>query len=368
MRYFIITFGCQMNKSDSERIALILEQEGHKPALKINGADLIVVNMCSVRQSAVDRVYGLIPKFGKLKAKTILTGCILKKDRSKFVKSFDLILDIKNLQNWPKYLEKESYSLFQPWHNYGVSYLRITPKYKTNSLAYVPISNGCNNFCTYCVVPFTRGPLICRDHEEILREVKRAVSPIRNTISNRAREIWLLGQNVNDYTSPGNSLINFPKLLKMVNDIPGKFVIRFTSPNPKNFSDELIKVMAESEKIAKFLNLPVQSGDNEILKKMNRPYTVEQYKDLVKKIREKIPNINLSTDVIVGFPEETKKQFQNTAKLFKEMKFNIAYIAKYSPRPGTAAFKMKDDVPREEKEKRWKDLNDLILKNKNDVK
>ena len=210
--------------------------------------------------------------------------------------------------------------------------------------------------------------MICRDHEEILREVKRAVSPIRNTISNGAREIWLLGQNVNDYTSPGNSLINFPKLLKMVNDIPGKFVIRFTSPNPKNFSDELIKVMAESEKIAKFLNLPVQSGDNEILKKMNRPYTVEQYKDLVKKIREKIPNINLSTDVIVGFPEETKKQFQNTAKLFKEMKFNIAYIAKYSPRPGTAAFKMKDDVPREEKEKRWKDLNDLILKNKNDVK
>jgi len=322
-----------MNKSDSERIASILEEKGYKKASRINGADLIVVNMCSVRQSAVDRVYGLIPKFKILeknnpKLKTILTGCILKKDRPKFTKGFSQILSFKDL-------------------------LKYQPKRQDKSRAYVPISNGCNNFCTYCVVPFTRGPLICRKHKEILEEVKEAVKK-------GFKEIWLLGQNVNDYTSPDDNSINFSKLLKMVNDIPGNFQIRFTSPNPKNFSDELIEVMANSKKVAKYLNLPVQSGDNEILKKMNRPYTVEQYKNLVKKIREKIPDINLSTDVIVGFPGETKKQFENTAKLFKKIKFNIAYIAKYSPRPGTAAFKMKDDVPLEEKKRREKCLKNLL--------
>jgi len=354
MKYHIVTYGCQMNKSDSERIATILENKGYQPASNINEADLIVVNMCSVRQSAVDRVFGLIPKFEKLKKenpnlKTILTGCILKKDRPKFAKGFDQILKFKDL-------------------------LRCQPKYQNNFMAFIPISNGCNNFCSYCVVPFVRGPLVCRDHKEILEEVK-------NVVEKGFKEIWLLGQNVNSYGVPretdakprrrASSLrgrqntkqtrnINFAKLLKMVNDIPGEFQIRFTSPHPADFSDELIETMAKCEKVAKFLNLPVQSGDNEILKRMNRPYTVEQYKNLVKKIREKMPKINLSTDVIVGFPGETKKQFENTTKLFKEIKFNIAYFAKYSPRPGTAAFKLKDDVPLAEKKRREKILREII--------
>ena len=333
MRYFIITYGCQMNFSDSERIAASLEKKGYKSASKINEADLILANMCSVRQSAVDRVYGLIPKFKRLKKKnkrlkTILTGCVLKEDKRKFRKRFDLIVPKEN-------------------------YLKNPPKYQSKTVAYIPISNGCNNHCTYCVVPFTRGPLVCYNHQEILKEIKKIVKK-------GFKEIWLLGQNVNDYTSPSNSSINFAKLLKMVNDIPGNLSIRFMSPNPKNFSDELIDVMANSKKIAKYLNLPVQSGDNQILKKMNRPYTVEQYKNLVKKIRRKIPNINLSTDVIVGFPGETKKQFENTAKLFKDIKFNIAYIAKYSPRPETAAFQMKDNVPIKEKKRREKCLRNLL--------
>jgi len=323
-----------MNKSDSERIAAVLERRGYKSTSDIKEADLIVVNMCSVRQSAVDRVFGLIPKFEKLKTKnaklkTVLTGCIVKEDRKKFRKVFDIIWDNKN-------------------------YFELVPKRK-HQIALVPISNGCNNFCSYCVVPYTRGPLVCRDHKEILKEVK-------NVVKNGFKEIWLLGQNVNDYQSPTDSSLNFAKLLELINDIPGDFQIRFISPNPKNFSDELIGVMAKSEKIAKYLNLPVQSGDNEILKKMNRPYTVQQYKNLVKKIREKIPDINLSTDVIVGFPGETEKQFQNTAKLFKEIKFNIAYIAKYSPRPGTAAFKLKDNVPLKEKKRREKTLRRIIIK------
>ena len=341
MNYYIITFGCQMNKSDSERIATLLEKKGYKPTSNIKDANLIIVNMCSVRQSAVDRVFGFAQKFNKLKTKnpklkTILTGCVLEEDRRKFRKIFDSIWNQRN-------------------------YFDIPPKCQTKSLAYIPISNGCDNFCSYCVVPFTRGPLICRPHREVLEEVKRAVK-------NGFKEVWLLGQNVNDYigkqkTENKEQKINFAKLIKMINDIPGKFKFFFISPNPKNFSDELINTLAECEKFGKYLNLPVQSGNNLILKKMNRPYTVKKYKELVKKIRKKIPDIRLSTDVIVGFPGETKSQFENTVKLFKEIKFDNAYIAKYSPRPGTATFKMKNSVPLEEKKGREKILREIVVKN-----
>jgi len=349
-----------MNKSDSERIATILEKIGYQPTSRKNEADLIVVNMCSVRQSAVDRVYGKIQDFTKLKAqnsklKTILTGCILKEDRKKFEKNFDFILEIKNLKKWDKILKKESNVKPLPWLNYydGCDYLEVEPKYQNNFRAFVPISNGCNNFCTYCVVPFTRGRLVCRDHKEILKEIK-------NIIQKGFKEIWLLGQNVNDYQSPVNSSINFARLLKMVDGIPGDFKFFFTSPHPKNFSNELIDTLVQCEKFGKYLNLPVQSGDNKILKKMNRNYFVKDYKNLVKKIRKKMPGIKISTDVIVGFPDETKKQFQNTVKLFKEIKFDWAYIAKYSPRPETAAFKLKDDVPLVEKKRREKILRKII--------
>ncbi|HUV81255.1 MAG TPA: tRNA (adenosine(37)-N6)-dimethylallyltransferase MiaA [Patescibacteria group bacterium] len=334
-KYIISTYGCQMNKSDSERMAVILEKKGYQAARKENEADLIVINMCSVRQSAVDRVHGQIRNLAKLKKKNtklkiVLTGCILKKDRGKFKQTFDEIWDKEN-------------------------YFDILPKRQSASTAYIPISNGCNNFCTYCAVPLTRGGLICRGHQEILKETKEA-------IKNGSKEIWLLGQNVNDYNSPSDKTIDFPKLLKLVIEIPGDFKIKFISPNPKNFSDELIETMAGSEKIALYLNLPVQSGDNEILKRMRRFYTAGQYKKLVGKIRKKMPNIFLSTDIIVGFPGETRKQFENTLKLFKEIDFDMAYIAKFSTRPGTAANKMTDNVSPEEKRKRWKFLNDLILK------
>lgn len=197
--------------------------------------------------------------------------------------------------------------------------------------------------------------MVCRDYKEILEEVKKVTKQ-------GFKEIWLLGQNVNDYHSPTDSSTDFPKLLKMVNDIPGNFWIRFTSPNPKDFLPELIDVMNGSKKITEYLNLPVQSGDNKILKKMNRGYTAQKYKNLVKKIREKIPEICLSTDIIVGFPDETKKQFENTAKLFKEIKFDMAYIAQYSPRPGTMAVKMEDNIPPKEKKRRWEILARILKK------
>ena len=332
MKYKIITFGCQMNKSDSERIASLLEKKGYQPVAKEVEADLIVVNMCSIRQSAVDRVYGKANNLTKLKIKnpklkTILTGCILKKDKVKLAKKFDQILEFKNLLNY-------------------------SPKVKNNSLAYIPISNGCINFCSYCVVPYTRGPLVCRKYKDILKETKKA-------IKNGAKEIWLLGQNVNDYQ---DQEINFAKLIKLVNNLQGDFKFFFVSPHPKDFSDELIEVLAQSKKYSQSLNLPVQSGDNQILKKMRRPYTATQYKKLVTKIRKKMPEIFLSTDIIVGFPGETKKQFTNTVKLFREMDFEMAYISKYSSRPNTLASKMKDNVSLKEKERRWQVLNNILLK------
>lgn len=360
-----------MNKSDSERIAGFLEKKGYKPVLEINKADLLIVNMCSVRQSAVDRIYGLSQKIKNLKRKkqklkTILTGCILNEDKRKFAKSFDLILDIKNLPSWPIYLNKKPDKRKINIEKKSENYLNIQPKYQHKSLAFVPISNGCNNFCSYCVVPFTRGPLVFRPAEEILNEVK-------SIVKKGYKEIWLLGQNVNDYNfyleikkqKQKNKTkylkpINFAKLLKMIDNIEGDFKFFFTSPHPKNFSDELINILTKCKKFGKYLNLPVQSGDNEILKKMNRNYTVEEYKNLVKKIRQKIPDIKLSTDVIVGFPTETKKQFENTVKLFKEIEFDNAYIAKYSPRPGTAAFQLKDNVSLKEKKRREQILRKLI--------
>ena len=364
-KYFIITYGCQMNKSDSERIASVLENNGFQKASKMNEANLIVVNMCSVRQSAVDRVYGKIQNAKiknqneKSKCKIILTGCILKKDRERLFQQVNLILDIKDLQNWPEKLGIKNQEL-------GIkNYFEIEPKYSSFPAAYVPISTGCNNFCAYCVVPYTRGPLIHRPAEDIIKEVKEL-------IKKGYREIWLLGQNVNSYgiqretdakqNAKQTQNINFSKLLRMVNDIPGDFWIRFTSSHPKDFSDELIKTMAECKKVTPYLNLPVQSGNDEILKKMNRNYTVQKYKNLVKKIRKKIPDIALSTDIIVGFPGEIKKQFENTAKLLREIKFDMAYIAQYSLRPGTTAIKMKDNVPQKEKKKREQILTEILKK------
>jgi len=380
MNYFIVTFGCQLNRSDSERIASVLEKIGYKKSSDIESADLILVNMCSVRQSAVDRVYGLLNQKSKAKnqnykskCKIILTGCILKEDKKKLKNKADFILDIKDLPKLPKILNTKYSILNAP------DYLKIKPKYESPFSALIPIMTGCNNYCSYCAVPYTRGREISRPAKEIILEIK-------SLVKKGFKEIWLLGQNVNSYHSrirtnlPQISRIknkkssdisgkfvqisdvNFAKLLKMVNKIPGNFWIRFTSPHPKDFSDELINVMAEGGKITEYLNLPVQSGDDEVLKKMNRPYKISQYKSIIRKIRKKIPGIALSTDIIVGFPGETKKQFENTAKLFKEIKYDMAYINKYSPRSGTVAAKLKDNVSLEEKKRRYEVLTEILKK------
>ena len=403
-----------MNWSDSERIATVLEKIGYKQSSNENEADLIVINMCSVRQSAADRAYSKVQKSniknqnGKSKYKIILTGCILERDIKKLKDKIDYILPIKTLKQWSKFLNPEGVTLqsnearqkkyfYHPNQRdlefnkkFGIEYFKICPKYKNNFSAFVPISTGCDNFCSYCVVPYLRGPEISRPAEEIISEVK-------SLIKKGYKEIWLLGQNVNSYKSEirsskyeisnksqisnpksqtnskskfqNSKQIKFSDLLELINNIPGDFWIRFVSSHPKNFSDELIETMAKCEKITPYLHLPVQSGDNEILKKMNRSYAIGQYKNLIEKIRRTFIKIRgknilfcLTTDVIVGFPGETKKQFKNTVKLFKEIKFDMAYISQYSSRFGTAAFDFKNNVTQKEKKERDKILTEVLKK------
>jgi tRNA-2-methylthio-N6-dimethylallyladenosine synthase len=323
-KYWIQTYGCQMNESDSEKIAFLLEKAGNRPAKDEASANLIVVNICSVRQSAVDRALAKINKYYKTK-EIILAGCLLPSDRKK--------LKNKVAEFWPP-----------------DRYFVCPPEYCSKSVAFLPIMTGCNNFCSYCVVPYTRGKESSKKAEKIIREAK-------SLIKKDYKEIILLGQNVNSYR---DEKLNFPKLLKKINDLKGNFRLNFITSHPKDMSDELIEAMAECQKLAKELHLPLQSGDNQILKKMNRHYTAGHYENLIKKIRQKMPTIKISTDIIVDFPGETGKQFANTVKLVKALKFNKAYIAKYSPRPVTSAFKLRDNVSPREKKRRWEILEKLI--------
>jgi tRNA-2-methylthio-N6-dimethylallyladenosine synthase len=329
-----------MNESDSERIASFLEKRGYKKAENMEMADLIVVVACSVRQTAIDRIFGLKQKLARLKAKKILTGCVLKSDKPKFEKFFDAVLNVKDFF---------IYHLFFDRTKDGIDYLELQAKHSNLKSAYLPIMTGCDNYCSYCVVPYTRGREIARSIDEIVKEFKELVKQGH-------KEIILLGQNVNSYK------YGFAKLLKKLNGLSGNFRIKFLTSHPKDMSDELIDAIAECEKVEKEIHLPIQSGDDGILKKMNRRYTVRHYKDLVKRIRQKIPGVKISTDVIVGFPGETEKQFENTVKLFKKIKFNKAYINKYSSRVGTPASKLQDDVSLREKKRRWSILNEIVKK------
>ena len=377
MKHFIQTFGCQMNKSDSERIAFVLEKIGFRKAQKLEEADLVIINVCSVRQSAVDRLYSLISKLkmappgnrqgrqendpsgespkatGKLKI--LITGCILPQDKRKLCNKVDLIFNIKELAQLPKKLIAAGLP-----SNLGakplssLNYLEIPALYSSYPSAFIPVMTGCNNFCAYCVVPYLRGREISRSPEKIINEIKKL-------LKKGFKRIMLLGQNVNSYQS---GKYNFPKLLKKIADLPGKFWLSFITSHPKDLSLELIKVVFSSSKICKYFHLPVQSGSNKILKLMNRGYTKEKYLKIIEKIKKeaerKKETFALSTDIIVGFPKETKADFEETVSLMKKIPLAMAYIAKYSPRPLTTAFKLKDNVSQKEKQKRQRNLLEIL--------
>ncbi len=349
--YHIITIGCQMNKADSERIASYLDGLGLKEVKDRKEADLVILTTCGVRQSAEDRVYGLIPKIKRenQKTKIILTGCLAKRKdvQKKLSKKVDIWLPITELTNLNEKLNKKS-SKFSG----SLSYLEIPAKYRSSFSAFVPIGNGCNNFCTYCVVPYARGRETYRPTGKIIAEVKKLVK-------NNYKEITLIAQNVNSYQY---RKISFPTLLSRVAEIKGDFWIRFATSHPKDMSDKLIKVIADNPKICRHIHLPAQSGDDKILTAMNRNYTQKHYLSLIEKIRKSIPGASITTDIIVGFPGETRSQFNNTIKLFKLVKFDMAYIARYSPRPGTMASQLEDNVSPKEKKKREQELMKILRK------
>jgi len=359
-KYYIITIGCQMNKVDSERLAAFLEKKGFISANDYQQAGVIIINTCGVRQSAEDRVYGLVNQVKKYnpRVKIVIAGCLSRRPdvQRRLRGKVDIFLPINEMLILPQLLTGQEinphFSLDEIRLKQGEKYLNISPKYSSSFTAYVPIGNGCNNFCSYCVVPYARGREVYRPAQDIIKEVK-------GLIRKKYREIVLIAQNVNSYHDIN---YDFSKLLEQLIKIPGKFWLRFSSSHPKDMSARLIKIIGSSDKVCSHLHLAVQSGDDQVLKAMNRKYTIKHYKDLIKKARQAKPGIAVTTDVIVGFPGETKKQFFNTVKLFKEIKFDLAYISQYSPRFGTVSYQMKDSVTKEEKRQREKKLTTVLSK------
>ncbi len=348
--FFIKTFGCIQNTADSERIKAFYWNKGYKEIDNWKKANLVIINTCIVRESAENRVYGFIDNINKIdnrssmidrrKTKIIVTGCLAglaHKD-----KTGKKLAQLK--RDFPEV------SKFLPIEKISFKIDSIRDKKKT---ALITISNGCNNFCSYCIVPYAKGREKSRKFGEIIKEVN-------GVIKNGFKEVLLIGQNVNSYGMDLESESLFPKLLEEVAKKNLK-KISFVSSNPWDFSDELIEVIAKYPNIDRLLHLPVQAGDDKILKKMNRGYTSKQYLQLVKKIRGEIPSVRFSTDIIIGFPGEDEKAFLNTVKLCKKAKFEIAYLNKYSPRKGTVSAKLyKDEIPQSEKKRRWNVLNELI--------
>lgn len=361
MTYNIIIIGCQMNRADGERLAFYLENIGFKFETNFLKADLVVLVSCGVKQAAEDRIYGLANRIMKANKKAVvaLTGCLSDRVdvRTRLAKNVQIYFNISDMPTLNQGLKKYFPKLNKTILSQVKSYLDISAKNLSSFSAFVPIGNGCNNFCSYCVVPYARGREVYRPFSDILTEVK-------DLVEKGYKEINLIAQNVNSYKS-GNK--DFPDLLEAVDKIPGNFWVRFSTSHPKDVSSKLIKVLQKSTKVCEHFHLAVQSGDDDILQAMNRKYKIEDYKKLVGKIRQAFARKDylptaITTDIIVGFPGETLKNFANTKKLFTEIKFDLAFISKYSPRFGTASFAMKDNVSWADKKKREAELNKILRK------
>ena len=353
-----------MNFSDSERIGRVLEQMGLLKAENELSCDIFIVNACSVRQTGIDRIYGKFKAWKKKKPHlTILTGCVVLDDKKTFGKYFDYILDINDLAKFPQIILNHFPEFFAKGKNLDFcqnSYFEAAPLSEKKYSCLVPIMTGCNNFCSYCVVPYTRGREKSRSVAEVLKEVK-------DFVAQGAKEIILLGQNVNSYNPADKENFSkenpykdfFPALLWEVNQIPKINRIFFTSSHPKDVSDELIDALT-LPKMVNYFHLPMQSGDDNILAKMNRKYSVFDYKKIIEKVKKKKPQICLGTDLVIGFPGETAEEFENSAKLIFEIGYDIIYHSMYSQRAGTKAAELKDDVSKEEKKRRWQVIDEIV--------
>jgi tRNA-2-methylthio-N6-dimethylallyladenosine synthase len=354
-----------MNKNDSERMETLLKGVGLSSTDQKEDADVILINTCSVRQSAENRVFSVVNAFKELKEKNPklilgITGCMPGRDRDGVIKKkmpiVDLYFPTKDMGQLPRWIGELRPELVNS-DNPVEDYLKVKPDYHKTTQAYVSIQTGCNKFCTYCVVPFARGLEKNRPLLDILEE-------IRDLVAHGCVEITLLGQTVNSYQAPDPETFSnenpyedhFAGLLWEVNQVVGVSRLHFTAPHPLHMTDEVIDAMTLPAHV-NFIHLPVQAGDDEVLRRMNRRYTAEQFMDVVRRLKAKMPNLAIGTDIIVGFCGETPEAFEKTVELYKDAQFDISYTARYSVRSGTAAWRaFKDDVTHEEKKHRWNAL------------
>ena len=369
MKYYLLPFGCQMNLSDTERVRTVLQKMGYTPTDNEEEANILGIIACSVRQKGIDKVYGRIEKWNAMKNRksviTFVSGCILPADRVRFLKLFDLVFTMNELPQLPEMIRQ--YGIVTPAALKDVNpsanmdpFWEICPMRASSFEAYIPIQNGCNNFCTYCAVPYTRGREVSRPSEDILNEVKELVEKDYKSIT-------LLGQNVNSYgLDKKGEEINFAELLRCIGEFgkaSGKeFWVYYTAPHPRDMEDEIIEVMAQYDCLAKQIHIPIQSGDDVMLQRMNRHHDLERYRHIIQTIRRVLPTATIFTDIIVGFTHESEEEFENTRKAMEEFKYNMAFIAQYSVREGAVASKWEDDVPKEVKRQRYHRLTEELMK------
>lgn len=365
-KYFIETWGCQMNEEDSEKLSGGLKPLGFVRTENKEEADIIIFNTCCVRENAEQKVEGNLGALKKLKKENpnliiAITGCMMQQEgmAENIIKKFpyvDIIIGTHNAYKFNEYLSRAlggERPIVEVWSK-EEDIVEGQPIDRASSIkGFVTIMYGCNNFCTYCIVPYVRGRERSRKPEEIEKEIKAMVKE-------GYKEITLLGQNVNSYGKGLEPEINFAQLLRRINEIDGLERVKFMTSHPKDLSDEVIDAIAECDKLCENVHLPVQSGSSRILKKMNRHYTREQYLDLIKRIKERIPNVALTTDIIVGFPGETEEDFNETLSLVKEVEYDSAFTFLYSKRHGTPADLMLDQVDEKVKKDRFNRLVEAV--------
>jgi tRNA-2-methylthio-N6-dimethylallyladenosine synthase len=359
MKAYIETFGCQMNESDSERILYLLENMGYSKTSNISDSDIIILNTCTVREKAKNRLYGHIGNLKNLKDKKkdvliCIGGCASQDLKEKIIDDFpfvDIVFGTMNIPELPELVKKRISTGKRICSIKDVGFdpdiFNVSRKCKFKAL--IPITIGCDNYCSYCIVPFVRGREKSIESEKIIKSVKELV---REGII----EVTLLGQNVNSYGKNLNRPCTFSELLGKVSEIKNLKRIRFMTSHPKDFSGDLISVIKENDNIAKHIHLPLQAGSNKILKEMNRGYTREDYLDIIDNIRNKIPGCSITTDIIIGFPGEEIEDFLDTLDIVKRVRFNRAFTFIYSSRAGTKAAELKDNVQPSEKRKWFKEL------------
>lgn len=358
----IITYGCQMNVNESAKIKSILQNMGYNVIEDVSEADAVFLNTCTVREGAATQIYGKLGELMAVKEKrgTIIgiTGCFAQEQGEELAKKFpviDIVMGNQNIGKIPTAIEKiESGDFKHVIYTGDEDELppRLDAEFDSKKTASIPITYGCNNFCTFCIVPYVRGRERSVPMSQILDEVK-------GFVEKGYKEIMLLGQNVNSYGNDLSSGENFAILLDEICKIEGEFLVRFVSPHPKDFGDDVIDVIARNGKIARCLHLPLQSGSSRILKLMNRKYTKEQYIELAEKIKSRIPGVALTADIIVGFPHETEEDFLDTLDVVEKIGFETSFMFMYSPRKGTAAAKMDGQLDQEVKKERLQRLIDL---------